>query len=104
MADLFHMRLMPVSRVSHLVEDVRVARVEEERESLLDASDHLRPHRVNQEVIARHNISFVTGERKVAIVRASNTCISGKNIIIKMNVWDSTSLLLNALTRSWSGK
>lgn len=74
------MRFMPASWVSHLVEDVRVARVEEEREPLLDAFDHLRPHRINQEVIARHNISFVTGERKVAIDRASNRQAQEKGI------------------------
>lgn len=47
----------------YLKEYVGVSRVEEVRQPLLDPFDHLRPHRVHQEIITWHCVSFVTEGR-----------------------------------------
>lgn len=48
----------------YLIEYVRIPRVEEVRQPFLYAFNYLRPHRVNQEIITRHCVSFVTEERE----------------------------------------
>lgn len=50
----------------YLIEYVGVSRVEEVRQPLLYSFDYLWPHRVHQEIIARHYVSFVAEERGTA--------------------------------------
>lgn len=52
-----------VSLWLYLEEYIRVSRVEEVGQPLLYPFDHLWPHRVHQEVITWHYVSFVTEER-----------------------------------------
>lgn len=47
----------------YLKEYVGVSRAEEVSQPLLDPFDYLRPHRVHQEIVTWHYVSFVTEER-----------------------------------------
>lgn len=53
----------------YLIEYVGVSRVEEVGQPLLYPSDHLRPHRVHQEIITWHYVSFVTEGRGTSILK-----------------------------------
>ena len=50
------------THTSYLIEYVWVARVEEVGHPFLYAAYYLGPHRVDQEIVAWHHVSFVTEE------------------------------------------
>ena len=72
----------------YLIEYIRVSRVEEVGQPLLDPFDHLRPHRVYQEIITRHGVSFVTeGRRNTSMLKISywfilSSFIKGKLLLL----------------------
>ena len=64
---LFHSKCIHTPTVSlwlYLIEYVRVSRVEEIGQPFLYPFDHLRPHRVHQEIVTWHYVCFVTEERE----------------------------------------
>lgn len=71
----------------YLIEYVRVSRVEEVSQPLLYRFDYLWPHRVHQEIITWHDVSFVTEERgnfillKYVMILSTSDTIPGIELI-----------------------